>query len=177
MCIFVCRCYLTHLPAQQPRAARFLAYGTAPVLQTLHSDPNKSENLSWLLTWADSSCITATYLPKLSPPTPFLPTFQEKEHIFFTFPPGLSHLLSACSTWKKYEIPQLGFTNINKKNAKTTYTSASLSCHIRWLSHKHHSGLMQSLWGKTPHSPEANQEAESNTRKKGKKKILRVLQN
>lgn len=114
----MCRCYLTHLPAQQPRAARFLAYGTAPVLQTLHSDPNKSENLSWLLTWADSSCITATYLPKLSPPTQFLTTFQEEEHIFFTFPPGLSHLLSACSTRKKYEIPQLGFTNINKKKCK-----------------------------------------------------------
>lgn len=88
----MCRCYLTHLPAQQPRAVRFLACGTAPVLQTLHSDPNKLANLSCLLTWADSSCTTATRLPRLFPPQS-LQTFHKEALTFF---PPLQAFPTSC---------------------------------------------------------------------------------
>lgn len=88
----MCRCYPTHLPAQQPRAVRFLAYGTAPVLQTLHSDPNKLANLSCLLTRADSSCTTATRLPRLFPPQS-LQTFHKEALTFF---PPLQAFPTSC---------------------------------------------------------------------------------
>lgn len=84
-----------------PRAGRFLACGTAPLLQTSCSDPNKSANLSHLLTWADSSCTTATS-PKYSPSV--LEDLSQGGTHIFSFASGLSHLLSAYSSWEKYEI-------------------------------------------------------------------------
>lgn len=139
----MCRCYLTHLPARQPRAVRFLAYGTAAVLQTLHSDPNKLANLSCLLTWVDSSCTTATCLPWLFPPQS-LQTFHKEGLTFF---PPLQAFPTSCQSvvlGKNIRFPQPGFTNTNTK-CKTTCTFALLSCHMGWLSHKQHSGLLQSL--------------------------------
>lgn len=141
--VFVCLCCLTHLPVQQPRAGRFLACGIAAVLQTPCSDPNKSANLSHLLTWADSSCTTATF-PKYSPS--ILEDLSQGGTHIFSFASGLSHLLSAHSNWEKYEILS--------KHLLIPIQNANLcvllhQCFATWVGSASSSAISHGLWGQT----------------------------
>lgn len=144
--VCMCLCYLSHLPVQQPRAGRFLAYGTAPVLQTSCSDPNKSANLSHLLPWADCSCTTATCLSRYSPSV--LEDLSQGGIHIFSFAPGLSHLLSAYSSWEKYEVLS--------KDLLIPIQNANLSvllhqCFATWDGSATSSTICHGLWGQTPH--------------------------
>lgn len=174
----MCLCCLTHLPVQQPRAGRFLACGIAAVLQTPCSDPNKSANLSHLLTWADSSCTTATF-PKYSPS--ILEDLSQGGTHIFSFASGLSHLLSAhvpiavsCQQLGKIRDSQQAFTNTNTK-CKPVCTSASVLCHMGWLSQQQCN--LSWFVGPDPNRANLKNLKALQTPEKWERNIFRVMQN
>lgn len=67
-------------------------------------------HLPYFLTWADPDSIIVTLLLQLT-----LPSLTGLLQHIFSSPPVPTHLPSAWSTCVKYESPQLGFTNSNRK--------------------------------------------------------------
>lgn len=84
--------------------------------------------------------------PRYSPSVPE-DLSQGGTHIF-SFAPGLSHLLSACSSWKKYEILS--------KDLLKSIQNANLcvllhQCFATWDGSATSSAISHGLWGQTPH--------------------------